>query len=540
MNRYDYIVVGAGSAGCVLANRLSEESGTRVLLIEAGGRDWNPLIHMPIGMRALTNDPAVNWGFKTEPEPHCYNRRLPIPRGRVLGGTSSINAMVYARGHPLDYDQWRQMGLTGWGYADVLPYFKRSEHNWRGANDYHGSGGYLKVTPSGYQSPMFDLFASAAEKAGFPRSNDYNGAEPEGVARVDHTVGDGKRSSSARAFLRPAMRRANLTVETRALCHKVIVESGRAIGVQYEQRGAVNTAYAEREIVLSGGTYNSPHLLMLSGIGPADHLREFGIPVVADRKEVGQNLEEHVNAQINFDLNQPISFEEHMRLDRFAVSVVQWALTGKGYAAGFPTQAACFLRMRAESERPEIELLVTPVSPDTRIWVPGLMPSVGHCFSSRIAVLHPRSKGRVTLRSANPSDRVRILWNLFDDPYDLETLRLGLKAVRSIFAQEPIRGVIAREVYPGDAISSDAEIDEYLRRNCATAHHPASTCRMGSDENAVVDEQLRVRGVEGLRVADCSVMPHVVGSNTNAPTIMIAEKAADMMRGRAPLPPAHV
>ncbi len=538
MDRFDYIIVGAGSAGCVLANRLTEDAGSRVLLLEAGGRDWHPLIHMPLGMRALTNDPRVNWGYETEPEPHCYDRRLPIPRGRVLGGTSSINAMVYARGHPLDYDQWRQMGLNGWGYADVLPYFKKSEHNWRGADTYHGKGGYLKVEPSGYQSPLYDMFAEAGEKVGFKRSSDYNGAEPEGIARIDQTVGDGRRSSTARTFLRPAMRRGNLSVQTRALCHKVIVEKGRAVGIEYSQKGELKRVYADREIVLSGGTYNSPHLLMLSGIGPADHLREFGIPVVVDSPEVGRNLEEHVNTQINFDLNKPISFESEMRLDRMTRSVLEWAFFRKGNAASFPTQAACFLRMRPESERSEIELLVSPVSPDTRIWTPGVINSVGHRFSSRIAVLHPRSRGRVSLRSANPADKARILWNLFDDPYDLETLRLGLKAVRNIFAQEPLKSVIAKEVYPGAKVQSDAEIDEYLRRNCATAHHPASSCRMGTDDRSVVDGELKVRGVQGLRVADCSVMPHVVGSNTNAPTIMIAEKAADMMRGRPALAPA--
>jgi choline dehydrogenase-like flavoprotein len=274
---------------------------------------------------------------------------------------------------------------------------------------------------------------------------------------------------------------------------------------------------------------------MLSGIGPADHLREHGIPIVADRKEVGRNLEEHVNTQINFDINQPLSFEPELRIDRLTLSVLRWAAGGASAVGSFPTQCACFIRVRPEAERPEIELLISPSSPDTHPWFPGIVNSVGHRFSSRIAVLHPRSRGYVKLRSANPADRVRILWNLLDDPYDLETLRLGLKAVRNIFAQDPLKSLIEREVYPGPAFTSDAEIDEYLRRNCATAHHPACTCRMGADPEAVVDAELRVNGVAGLRVADCSVMPHVVGSNTNAPTIMIAEKAADMILGRPPL-----
>jgi choline dehydrogenase len=540
MDRFDYIVVGAGSAGCVLANRLTADGTRRVLLLEAGGRDWHPFIHMPMAMRALTNDARVNWGYETEPEPHCYGRKLVVPRGRVLGGTSSINAMVYARGHPLDYDQWRQMGLGGWGYSEVLPYFKRSESNWRGETPFHGAGGELKVTPSGYDSPLYDMVAEAAEKAGFPRSSDYNGAEPEGIARIEQTVGGGKRSSTARSFLRPAERRPNLSVQTRALVRRVLIENGRAVGVEYSQTGDVRKAYADGEVILSGGTYNSPHVLMLSGIGPADHLRELGIPVVADRKEVGRNLEEHVNTQINFDINKPISFEPEMRLDRLTVSVLRWALSGQGPAGSFPTQCASFIRVRPEAERPEIELLISPVSPDTRIWFPGVTTSVGHRFSSRIAVLHPRSRGHVRLRSADPADKVRILWNLFDDPYDLETLRLGLKAVRSIFAQPPLKELVTREVFPGAQHSSDAEIDEYLRRNCATAHHPACTCRMGADPEAVVDAELKVNGVQGLRVADCSVMPHVVGANTNAPTIMIAEKAADMVLGRPQLPPARL
>ena len=536
MAEYDYIIVGAGSAGCVLANRLSEDADVSVLLLEAGGRDSHPLIHMPLAMRNIFDRPAINWGYHSEPEPHCHDRRIKIPRGKVLGGTSSINAMIYARGHPLDYDQWRQMGLAGWGYADVLPYFKRSESNWRGETEHHGGSGLLKVTQSGIPGPFYDLFSDAAEQAGFPKSGDYNGAEPEGVARAELTIGDGRRYSTARAFLRPAMKRPNLTVATRALAIRVVIDGGRATGVQYRSAGALVTANAAREVVLSGGTYNSPQLLMLSGIGPADEITAHGVEPVLDRPGVGANLQEHVNTFATFDCTRPISFQREMRLDRLTWSALRWALFHSGPAAGFPTQSVSFIRTRPESERPDIELLFSPISPDAHPWFPGIRKPVGHCFSIRIAVLHPRSAGRVTLRSSDPADKPRIFWNLFDDPADLDALRDGLGALRDIVSKEPLASVNGGEIRPGPGVSSDAEIEDFLRHNCETAHHPAGTCRMGADDGSVVDAELRVRGIDGLRVADCSIMPNVVGSNTNAPTIMIAEKAADLIRGRAPRP----
>jgi choline dehydrogenase len=530
-SEYDYIIVGAGSAGCVLANRLSEDAGARVLLIEAGGRDWHPYIHMPLAMRKLAPRPSLNWDFTTEPEPHCNDRRIFIPRGKVLGGTSSINAMLYARGHPLDYEQWQQAGLRGWGYDGVLPYFKRSEKNWRGETAHHGGAGPLTVSAGVRASPLFDLFRASAQTAGFPLSDDYNGAEPEGVAAPDWTISGGRRNSTARAFLRPAMLRPNLRVETRALAHRVLVEHGRATGVVYRQRGEMHTARASREIVLSGGTYNSPQLLLLSGIGPADELKSLGIAPVLDRPEVGRNLQEHANAVITFATSEPLSITPALRWDRLTWSVLRWVLSGKGPAGAFPTQCVSFLRTRPESERPDIELLVSPVAPEAGPWFPGVKAPAAHCFSSRVALLHPRSRGSVRLRSADPEAAPRILWNLFADPIDLETLRGGVQTVRRIFAEAPLKRVIAGEVSPGRAAMSDAALDGWLRANGQTAAHPAGTCRMGGDDDAVLDAELRVRGIDGLRVADCSVMPWVVGSNTNAPTIMIAEKAADFIRG---------
>ncbi|MGH7090904.1 MAG: GMC family oxidoreductase [Stellaceae bacterium] len=530
MHSFDYIVVGAGSAGCVLANRLSEDGGCTVLLLEAGGRDRHPYIHMPLGMRRLSPNPSLNWDFATEPEPHCGGRRIFIPRGKVLGGTSSINAMLYARGHPLDYEQWRQAGLKGWSYEDVLPYFKRSERSWRGAGTYHGGDGPLAVSAGARRHPMFDLFTEAAAARGFGVTRDYNGAQPEGIAAPDFTTRRGHRHSTARAFLKPALKRGNLALEIGALAHKVLIENRRTVGVEYSRGGETRIARAAREVILCGGTYNSPQLLLLSGIGPIEELRTLGIAPLLDRPEVGRNLQEHANGVITFALNAPLSITGALRWDRLALQTIRWALFGTGIVAHMPTQCVAFLRTRPESERPDIELLVSPVSPDAAPWFPGVKRRVPHCFSSRVALLHPRSRGRVSLRSADPAASPRILWNLFDDPWDLDTLRGGLKTVRAIFAAPPLAQYVAAELSPGARFLDDAALDQWLRDNAQTAAHPAGTCRMGADQDAVVDAALRVRGIAGLRVADCSVMPFVVGSNTNAPTIMIAEKAADAIR----------
>ncbi len=529
MEIYDYIIVGAGSAGCVLANRLSAEPNVRVLLLEAGGRDKSPWIHMPLAMRPNSRRKSLNWGYRTEPEPQCYGRQIPFPRGKVIGGTSSINAMIYARGHPLDYDGWRQKGLTGWGYSDVLPFFKKSEGSWRGQNEFHGGEGPLKTSPPGIRSPLYKLLAETGEKLDYPIINDYNGGSYEGIAEPDFTITNGRRASSASSFLAPVIHRKNLTIETEARVLRVLIQRKAVTGVEYRQKGEVFAASSTREVILSGGTYNSPHLLMLSGIGPAELLRKHGVEVIVNNASVGENLQEHVNTFLNFSCNKPISFESQMRFDRIGGTIINWLGFKRGQGGGMPIQCIAFLRTQLESERPDIELLVSPIAPNTRMWFPGIRKSIGHQFSSRVAVLHPKSRGRVSLRSGDPMHPPEVLWNLFADPTDLRVLRDGFKAVRKIFSTEPLANFIESEVRPGPSVRSDDEIEEFLRRHCETAQHPAGTCRMGADDQSVVDDQLRVRDVEGLRVADCSIMPDVVGANTNAPTIMIAEMASDMI-----------
>ncbi len=527
---FDFIVVGAGSAGCVLANRLTADGTTKVLLLEAGGRDLHPYIHMPLAMTKLTHDMRFTWGYRSDPEPHCAARRIPVPTGRVVGGTSAINAMLYARGHPLDYDGWSKAGLSGWSYREVLPYFRRSERSWRGANEYHGGAGELQISPQTIANPIFERFLASAARAGHPSSSDYNGPEPEGIARPEFTIGGGRRSSTARAFLRPVLNRPNLRLTTHALVHRVLIDRGDAVGVEFLHNGRRQAAYAEREVVLAGGAYNSPQILMLSGIGPADHLAEIGIKTLVDRQEVGRNLQDHPNSTVAHALRDPISIQGSLRVDRMARSVLRWAISGSGPAGSFPTNVIGFLRTSHGSLRPDIQISVIPGGLDG-LWFPGVRKPSGHRVFSRVSLLHPLSRGHVRLRSPDPTDPPRIAWNLFDNPDDLGVLRQGIKAVRDIFRETPLKESIAREIWPGDRIATNKQIDQWLRNSCATACHPSSTCRMGIDTAAVVDGKLRVNGVNRLRVADCSVMPDVVGANTNAAAIMIAEKAADLILG---------
>lgn len=529
----DYIVVGAGTAGCVLANRLSADPGTQVLLLEAGGADRHPLIHMPVAFTKVAGAAALNWGLLSEPEAQLQGRRIPIPRGRVLGGSSSINGMFHIRGHRLDFDEWAQRGCTGWGYADVLPYFQRSENHWRGAGPFHGAGGPIQVRSIDTTHLLAEALREAARLAGHAINDDYDGATSEGVSRGDVAVDPrGRRSSSARAYLHPVHARANLRIFTRAQARRVLIEHGRAAGVEFVLGGRVEQVRARREVVLCGGAYHSPQLLMLSGIGPAQLLREHGIEVRVDAPGVGANLIEHPRMMLMYRASQPVTFIRELRFDRAVASALRWACLGSGAFATQICSATVLLRTDAALARPDIQLLCNPVRLDAGLWFPGVIKPKEHSFYVTVCLLNQQSRGRVSLRSADPLAAPRIEFNLLTHPADRAGLRAGLRAAREIYRQAPMAALIAQETIPGAQHRGDAELDAALAQYGGITHHPVGTCAMGAGAHAVLDPQLRVRGVERLRIADASVMPTIPGANTNAATLMVAEKAADMLLGR--------
>ena len=537
---FDYIIVGAGSAGCVLANRLSADANTRVLLLEAGGSDNHVYLRMPLGFLRALFDPRFIWNYNSEPEPTLNGRTVWLPRGRVMGGSSSINGLFYMRGHSHDFDDWAARGCSGWSYAEVLPYFRRMETSWRGANEWHGATGPLPVTAIDTRRLLHEPLMASASAAGFAVTQDIHADSEEGFARGEVTIDSrGRRASASRMYLDPNRGRSNLNVQSDALVQRVLFDNGRAIGVEYRCRGELRQALATREVILCGGAYNSPQLLMLSGIGDAAQLTQHGIQTRVHLPGVGRNLSEHARVPVAFSASRPNTFLQELRADRVARSVLRWYLFGTGT---FATQInSCNIVIRTSSEllQPDVQLMCNPVRMDAKIWWPLFSKQQAHQVSADVVVLHPHSRGSLQLRSADPNDKPRIQLGLFSDPQDFATARAGIRAARHIYATSPQAELIASELAPGVALNSDAELDEYIRRSAGVTQHPVGTCAMGIDDAAVVDPKLRVRGVQGLRVADASIMPTVPGGNTNAACIMIGEKASDLILGRR-LEPEYV
>ncbi|HVB88843.1 MAG TPA: GMC family oxidoreductase N-terminal domain-containing protein [Beijerinckiaceae bacterium] len=534
---YDYIIVGAGSAGCVLANRLSEDRDSRVLLLEAGPRDRHPFIHIPLGIGKMHERGMFDWGYETEPEAQLDNRGVEATRGKVLGGSSSINVMAYTRGARGDYDRWAREGAPGWSYADVLPYFKRCETWEGGENLYRGGSGPLGTEYARTADSIYPAWIEAAKMAGFPSTPDYNGPDGEGIGRGQYTIRHGRRSSAARAFLRPAERRHNLHVRTGAYALRILFEQKRAVGVLYSSGGQDTQARATREVILSAGAFNTPQLMMVSGLGPADHLKEHGVAPVADLP-VGKNLQDHLAVLIMFERKGLGSFHREMRFDRMAVSMLRAYFLGTGPATVVPGGLHAFVKTRPGLEVPNIEYMFRGLPPRAHLWFPGLRNAYVDGYGIRPTLLHPKSRGEILLRSADPRAPMRIHYRFYTHPDDMPEHIEGFKRGRDIAYRRPLDAFRGREESPGEAVKTDAEIEPFIRRTAITAHHPAGTCKMGGGPDAVLDPDLRVRGVEGLRVVDASAMPDMVSAHINACVIMMADRASDLIRGRKTLPAA--
>ena len=535
----DYVIVGAGSAGCALAYRLSE-AGASVLVVEYGGSDAGPLIQMPGALSFPMNMKRYDWGYRSEPEPHLGGRRLACPRGKVIGGSSSINGMVYVRGHAKDFDTWEAMGASGWSYADVLPYYKRME-TWDPAGhggdaSWRGSDGPLHVTRGKRDNPLVQAFVQAGRQAGYQLTDDYNGQQQEGFGPMEHTIHKGARWSAAKAYLRPALQRENCNL-IRGLARKIVFSGRRAVGVELLAGGGLKTVRAKKEVILASSSINSPKLLMLSGIGPAAHLTAHGIPIVADRPGVGQNLQDHLEVYIQMAASQPVSLFKYWNLLGKARVGLQWALTRSGPGASNQFESAGFIRSAAGVEYPDLQFHFLPIA----VRYDGQAASEGHGFQAHIGPMRSPSRGAVTLRSAKPEDTPKITFNYMSTEKDWIDFRRGIRLTREIFAQEAFRPFVKHEIQPGVALQTDAQIDGFIRAHAESAYHPCGTCKMGAvdDPLAVVDPQTNVIGVKGLRVVDSSIFPQITNGNLNGPSIMVGEKASDLILGKTPLARAN-
>ena len=535
----DYVIIGAGSAGCAIAYRLAE-AGKQVLVIEHGGTDAGPFIQMPAALSYPMNMAMYDWGLKSDPEPHLGGREMVTPRGKVIGGSSSINGMIYVRGHAHDFDHWAQSGATGWGYADVLPYFKRME-NWHsgghgGDKAWRGRKGPLHITRGPRTNPLTRAFVQAGQQAGYPVTGDYNGQQQEGFGPFDATIWMGRRWSAASAYLRPALKRPNCTL-TRALARKIVIENGRAVGVEVARGGKIETITANVEVIVAASSLNSPKLLMLSGIGPAAHLAEHGIDVVADRAGVGQNLQDHLELYIQQAAIKPVSLFKHWNLWGKAKIGAQWLFTKTGLGASNQFESAGFIRSKAGVAYPDIQYHFLPIA----VRYDGQVAAEGHGYQAHVGPMRSVSRGQVTLRSADPADNPRIQFNYMSAPSDWEDFRTCIRLTREIFDQAAFAPFAGKEIQPGVDVQSDDALDDFIRAHAESAYHPCGTCKMGraDDPMAVVDPQCRVIGVDGLRVADSSIFPRITNGNLNGPSIMVGEKAADHILGRAPLPAAN-